>query len=139
MASLRDEQNYHSATPVNTSSETLGDDRGHPVKFLLPAQEKIREDPIKKGQKKKIIVCCDGTHKNEVLLGPLSNVSRISRCITPVDKDGVQQVVYYQPGLGTDPEKRRLWTNKYKEVIGEGSLFSVLCFCLVVELYGQRY
>ncbi|OAG42671.1 hypothetical protein AYO21_02954 [Fonsecaea monophora] len=83
-------------------------------------QPGVGQNALPNGQKKKIIVCCDGTGKNEILEGPLSNVSRISRCITPVDLHGVPQVVYYQPGLGTDPEKRQFWNKKFVEATGEG-------------------
>ncbi|KAH0841949.1 hypothetical protein FOPE_07133 [Fonsecaea pedrosoi] len=89
-------------------------------------QPGVGQNALPNGQKKKIIVCCDGTGKNEILEGPLSNVSRISRCITPVDLHGVPQVVYYQPGLGTDPEKRQFWNKKFVEATGEGLLSSRL-------------
>lgn len=71
---------------------------------------------------KKIIVCCDGTWRDSdasLVTGssllpwafffpvknptePIpTNVTRIGRAIKPVDSDGRAQVVYYQPGVGT--------------------------------------
>ncbi|KAH8768850.1 hypothetical protein F5883DRAFT_63357 [Diaporthe sp. PMI_573] len=51
--------------------------------------------------KRKLIVCCDGTWKDEREAGSCSNVSMIARCITPYDRDDTPQIVYYQRGLGT--------------------------------------
>lgn len=54
---------------------------------------------------KRIIVCCDGTwnrpdqvHDGEVCA---SNVTKIARCIPPLDGNGVQQLVFYDKGVGT--------------------------------------
>lgn len=55
---------------------------------------------------KRLIVCCDGTARKEILETNLTNVERISRCITTSHRDGNPQVVYYQPGVGTDLESR---------------------------------
>lgn len=66
---------------------------------------------------KKIIVCCDGTAENEILGGPLSNVSRISQSTDMA----YPQTVHYRPGLGTDAEKRQFWNKKFVEATGERS------------------
>jgi len=54
---------------------------------------------------KRIVICCDGTwnrpdqvHNVEVCA---SNVTKIARCIAPVDAVGVQQIVFYDKGVGT--------------------------------------
>lgn len=56
---------------------------------------------------KRLVVCCDGTWNDSVSTkSPLTNVSRISRCIKAVsDRDGVLQIVYYQTGVGTGTSK----------------------------------
>lgn len=52
---------------------------------------------------KRIIVCCDGTWENSLGedSGPLTNVTRISRSLKQVCSDGTNQIIYYQPGIGT--------------------------------------
>lgn len=66
--------------------------------------------------KKKIIICCDGTWNSEER-PHLTNVSLISRCIEPVDSNGVPQVVYYIPGVGTSTS----WlTNIWEGATGTG-------------------
>ncbi len=53
----------------------------------------------------KIIVCCDGTANSEYMgniVSPLTNVSRLSRCIVPQATEGNPQLVLYLPGVGTD-------------------------------------
>jgi uncharacterized protein (DUF2235 family) len=54
---------------------------------------------------KRIVICCDGTwnrpdqvHGGEVCA---SNVTKIARCIAPVDPAGNRQLVFYDKGVGT--------------------------------------
>jgi uncharacterized protein (DUF2235 family) len=54
---------------------------------------------------KRIVVCCDGTwnrpdqvHGRQVCA---SNVTKIARCIAPVDSAGNRQLVFYDKGVGT--------------------------------------
>jgi uncharacterized protein (DUF2235 family) len=54
---------------------------------------------------KRIVICCDGTwnrpdqvHAREICA---SNVTKIARCIAPVDPAGIQQSVFYDRGVGT--------------------------------------
>lgn len=61
------------------------------------------EDQNVRRTKKKLIICCDGTACRESLETNLTNVSRISRCISGSDDYGIPQIVLYQPGVGTDP------------------------------------
>jgi len=71
--------------------------------------------------KKKIIVCCDGTactaYRNDAE-SPPTNVIRIARCIEPVSSTGVPQVVHYIPGVGTADEWNPL--NLYNHGTGRG-------------------
>lgn len=59
------------------------------------------------GPKKRLIIACDGTwldSDNGLMNGqkqPPSNVSRIAWSIKDTSRDGIPQVVNYQPGLGT--------------------------------------
>jgi hypothetical protein len=71
------------------------------------------------GGKKKITVCCDGTWNSENFPTPLTNVSLISRCITPFCEDGVPQIVYYLPGVGTGTSKL---VNVVEGATGRGKL-----------------
>ena len=53
-------------------------------------------------QKKKIVVCCDGTWNNADLPSQnLTNVYRIARCVKAMGEDGSPQIVYYRSGVGT--------------------------------------
>ena len=54
---------------------------------------------------KRIIICCDGTwnrpdqvHNGQVCA---SNVTKIARCILPADSNQIQQLVFYDKGVGT--------------------------------------
>lgn len=54
---------------------------------------------------KRILVCCDGTwnrpdqvHDGEVCA---SNVTKIARCIKPIDSKGIRQLMFYDKGVGT--------------------------------------
>jgi len=48
---------------------------------------------------KRLVVCCDGTW-NQLSNFP-TNVVKLSQTIKPIATDGIAQVLYYQPGLGT--------------------------------------
>jgi len=62
--------------------------------------------------RKRLIVCCDGTWNSGDIDGKsLTNVARITRCISDVDdwkrhkdrisqRNYVSQIVHYQPGVG---------------------------------------
>ena len=54
---------------------------------------------------KRIIICCDGTwnRPDQVHDGTTcaSNVTKLARCIAPVDGRGVRQLVFYDKGVGT--------------------------------------
>lgn len=59
---------------------------------------------------KRLIIACDGTWVNadngvafdkQNKLATPSNVTRICRAINPQSEDGIPQVVFYQPGLGS--------------------------------------
>jgi uncharacterized protein (DUF2235 family) len=51
---------------------------------------------------KRLVVCCDGTWNSpENTKAAPSNVVRLSRALLPAASNGVPQVVYYDPGVGT--------------------------------------
>jgi uncharacterized protein (DUF2235 family) len=52
-------------------------------------------------QNRKLIVCCDGTWNEPYHFGAHTNVVKMVRAILPADADGVAQMVYYHPGVGT--------------------------------------
>ena len=72
-------------------------------------------------QARRLIVCCDGTANDVDRDSPLTNVARISRCISPEDRRGeidFTQIVYYLPGVGTGTS----WAgNKVDGLVGRGS------------------
>jgi uncharacterized protein (DUF2235 family) len=53
---------------------------------------------------RRLIICADGTWQSEDASAP-SNVCRTADRIAAVGSDGVEQVVFYQPGVGTDPTR----------------------------------
>lgn len=53
---------------------------------------------------KRIIICCDGTWATLVEPAP-TNVFKMAQIINPVADDGTPQLIYYQPGLGTEHDK----------------------------------
>ncbi len=54
---------------------------------------------------KRIVICCDGTwnRPDQVHDGTTcaSNVTKIARCIAPVDQQGITQLAFYDKGVGT--------------------------------------
>jgi hypothetical protein len=51
--------------------------------------------------KKRLFICCDGTWQDGVNNnGPITNVSRLARCVKNVAGDGYLQIVYYDSGVG---------------------------------------
>jgi len=51
--------------------------------------------------RKRLIICFDGTWNNADNGGNPTNVVRIARAIPSVGADGIPQIVYYEPGVGT--------------------------------------
>jgi uncharacterized protein (DUF2235 family) len=75
------------AVPVLNRSLILGPDR--------------RDTPVKR-----LVICCDGTwntpdHKEGGGFAP-TNVVRLARAVVPLTGGGTHQVVFYDPGVGTD-------------------------------------
>jgi uncharacterized protein (DUF2235 family) len=52
-------------------------------------------------QPRKLIVCCDGTWNRRDAPGAATNVAKMARSLRPFDDDGVSQLIYYHPGVGT--------------------------------------
>ena len=69
--------------------------------------------------KKRLVICCDGTSNNSISTDrPLTNVSRLSRCIDDVaDNGGTLQVIYYHAGIGSGSSK---YANVADAVTGNG-------------------
>jgi uncharacterized protein (DUF2235 family) len=56
--------------------------------------------------RKRLILCCDGTWNDSISTdSPLTNVSRITRCIPAVGKSGIPQIVLYYSGVGSGTSK----------------------------------
>jgi hypothetical protein len=51
--------------------------------------------------KRRLVVCCDGTWNTPDRRGHTTNVVRLVRSIRSYSSDGVSQIVYYHPGVGT--------------------------------------
>jgi hypothetical protein len=50
---------------------------------------------------RRLVACCDGTWNTPDRLGHTTNVVRLVRAIRSRTRDGINQVVYYHPGVGT--------------------------------------
>jgi uncharacterized protein (DUF2235 family) len=50
---------------------------------------------------RKLVVCCDGTWNEPYQVGAPTNVVKMIRAIRPIDDNGVAQLAYYHPGVGT--------------------------------------
>ncbi|RDW60590.1 hypothetical protein BP6252_11973 [Coleophoma cylindrospora] len=74
----------------------------HPISSHTEAQD---DSDASGFPSKRLIVCCDGTWNSGDVAGQtLTNVAKIARCISDVDKhDGRNfvQIVHYEPGIGT--------------------------------------
>lgn len=51
---------------------------------------------------RRLIICCDGTWNSEDVSGAATNVWKLCDLIAGRGDDGVEQCVFYQPGVGTD-------------------------------------
>jgi uncharacterized protein (DUF2235 family) len=50
---------------------------------------------------RKLIVCLDGTWNQRDSKEAPTNVAKIARAIAPLDEDGISQLIYYHPGVGS--------------------------------------
>ena len=74
--------------------------------------------------RKRLIVCCDGTLNDSIYSKrPLTNVSRLARCIQNHATDGTPQVVYYHSGVGTTAGGRI--SRSVDAITGRGKLLLV--------------
>jgi uncharacterized protein (DUF2235 family) len=53
---------------------------------------------------KRLIVCCDGTWQQLSSSYP-SNIVKLAQAVKPIDGNGTQQIVFYDPGIGTESQK----------------------------------
>jgi uncharacterized protein (DUF2235 family) len=49
---------------------------------------------------RRLVVCCDGTWKTAEAKNP-TNIVSLARSVLPVARDGISQLVFYDPGVGT--------------------------------------
>jgi uncharacterized protein (DUF2235 family) len=61
---------------------------------------------------KRLVVCCDGTwnrpdHVSDGVVRP-TNVTKIAWGVAEEDPQGTSQILYYHPGVGTEPRERLL-------------------------------
>src|SRR5688572_19460941 len=59
----------------------------------------VRADPARR--RKRLIVCLDGTWRDAEDPGHSTNVVRLMRRLASQDADGIEQVVFYDKGVGT--------------------------------------
>jgi hypothetical protein len=50
---------------------------------------------------RRLVICCDGTWNKPDRRARTTNVVRMARAILPESRDGLPQIVYYHPGVGT--------------------------------------
>ncbi len=53
---------------------------------------------------KRLVICCDGTWQQLTSAYP-SNVVKLAQSVKPIASDGIPQVIFYDPGIGTDSQK----------------------------------
>ncbi len=62
---------------------------------------------------KRIVICCDGTwntpDKMENGIACYTNVVRIAMAVKPISDDGINQLTFYNPGVGTSGSIFRRW------------------------------
>ena len=88
--------------------------------------------------KKRLVICCDGTYNNSVSTeNPLTNVSRLSRCIDDIaDNGGTLQVIYYHAGIGSGTSK---FANRIDAATGRGTPTMLLVILAHKRLILHRY
>lgn len=65
---------------------------------------------------KRIVICCDGTWATPRQANP-TNVIQFARAVSPTGSDGMAQLVFYDPGVGTESG----WRDKLRGgVLGKG-------------------
>ncbi|KAF6791387.1 hypothetical protein CSOJ01_14366 [Colletotrichum sojae] len=76
------------------------------VPQLGPKLEPCAHKASKHANKKRLVICCDGTWNNSNQKGSIStNVARLSAAIAHKCCTGMPQVVYYHRGAGTEESK----------------------------------
>jgi uncharacterized protein (DUF2235 family) len=66
-----------------------------------PNRTKEQRAAFERSERKRLIVCFDGTWSTPENSGYPTNVVRLARAIAPLGDDGIPQIVHYVPGLGT--------------------------------------
>ena len=65
---------------------------------------------------KRIVLCCDGTWNTPHQPNP-TNVIKFAQAVSPTGSDGMSQVVFYDPGVGTEAG---LWDRVTGGALGKG-------------------
>ncbi|KAM6517031.1 hypothetical protein FSOLCH5_007984 [Fusarium solani] len=109
-----------------------------PGRFLSP-QKSTKASPSPQDSpkatapagKKRLFVCCDGTWNDGINSSqPLTNVSRLARCVDHYDTLGCLQLVYYDNGVGNGTDRL---SNSFDSATGRGisakirAAYSFLC------------
>ena len=82
-----------SPSRVNTITHTV---------FTTATNTRDMSEQKAESPEKRLFICCDGTWEDSNNSDqPITNVTRIARCIPSKDSEGVLQIVYYQSGIGT--------------------------------------
>lgn len=69
---------------------------------------------------KRLIICMDGTWQNMAVTRKMTNVAKIALDIEPA-AGGVQQLVYYSPGIGGEAFLESTKDRFFKGAVGEGA------------------
>src|SRR5215211_2337152 len=88
--------------------------------------------------RKRLIICFDGTWNNADNGGNPTNVVRIARAIPSVGADGIPQIVYYEPGVGTgifDKYIGGVFGRGLEQNVKNGYLFLAHNYCGRDEVY----
>lgn len=66
-------------------------------------------NPLSLRPRRRLVICCDGTWDNADAGGSASNVVRMARSALPTSADGIPQIVFYHPGVGTSDRLDRFF------------------------------
>jgi uncharacterized protein (DUF2235 family) len=65
----------------------------------------VARNGVRRRESRRVVVCCDGTWNEPDAAAP-TNVARVAMGVAPEDSDGIRQLVYYHPGVGTRRTER---------------------------------
>jgi len=85
---------------------------------------------------KRLIVCMDGTWQNMAVTRKMTNVAKIALDIEPA-VTGIQQLVYYSPGIGGEAFLETTRDRFFKGAVGEGAEEAIVQAYLFLSLNYQ--